>query len=923
MKNKKYVVVDLETTGTSRQDNDRIIQFAAVVIENWQIQDQIAFLVNPEQPITQRISNLTGITNKQLRQQAVFQEHAQAIFELLKDATFVAHNVNFDLPFLQSELTAANLPQLNCAAIDTVELAQVLLPQAPSFKLVDLTHYLKIDHLAPHQADSDALATAILFLKLREHLLNLPAPTLRWLVKEAPNFLRQTGDFITQMAQPLLNTEQSLPDNLVVSHQIVLQKPLAMSESLLSKASFPVTKKQKLALFNEQLQWRPQQAKLMNFVQRKLTQETPLALVDAPTGLGKTLGYLLPVSYQLDQGQKIVVATSTKLLQQQILTKDWPQIEQLRQRHYEVAQLSSAQDYLDLDNFYQLLTRTTKSRQTKLLLLKILVWLTQTTSGNLQELNITNDQTEIFRLLRSSGHRTSGLFMEYDFWQRQLQTARHSSLIVTNQNYLLRHLDLDVWQTAQSVIIDEAANLLQQTLQPQAQFNLAATQTALKHLSDLLYQNRVLLRQFFQQNRRQSWRYTNLAEFEQKFVALTANLQRVSADLMTNYVKQKLTLQQRSGRVQLGFAHAEIKAATITYLKQCSQALQALLAVVWPLLQLYQATKHNSLIVVDRLLQQITNEYLLLQQQLQQLELINQQLTNRQAGGIIITMLDYHNWNSLTLATQVFNQRAVMAALKDQFATVILLGAGLKYQHSFHNFLQQLGYPAAIAQKNKLSLQADFPLAPRLKVYLPSDASSPTMTNFAETLGQQLVTLLRSQTTQTLILFNSLQTLQTVYQAVQLSGLTDEREVLAQSITGSNRRLQKRFALNPTAILLATTSFGTGLNLAPQHLKLVIITQLPFEAPDDPFVKAKNQYWHRQGRNAFQVESLPTTVRRLKQQVGRLIRGPQDQGTLIFLDQRLQTAHYGKLIYQELDLPLLRTDLTVAQISQQLSVVKK
>ncbi|UQS81497.1 DEAD/DEAH box helicase [Bombilactobacillus folatiphilus] len=921
MKNKKYVVVDLETTGTKRHEHDRIIQFAGVVIENFQITNQVSFLINPECLIDDRIHQLTGITNEQLQSQPVFVDVAPQIWQFLQGKVFVAHNVNFDYPFLQTEFTNAGFPELNLAAIDTVELAQVLLPTAPSFKLAELTNYLQITHDKPHQADSDAWATAKLFLQLRKRLLALPVPTMKWLNKFAKNFLRQTGEFIRDVTQNAMIQKSALSSNLVQVRSLVLQKPVAVVSTGLKSSTFPVNRKQKLKLFGTQLQWRAQQTKMMNFVHRKLTQQVPLSLINAPTGLGKTLGYLLPITYQLDQGQKLVVATSTKLLQQQLL-QDVSRVEQLRQQKYSTTVISSPNDYLDLANFYRLLTSEKQHRLLRLMLLKILVWLTQTTTGNLQELNLTNYQTSLFRLIRSNGHPATGIFAPYDFWLRLTKQAEHSDLIITNHSYLLNNLQEQLFQASAGLIIDEASNLLQQTLQPQAQFEFQTTRKALKRLSDLLYQNRVLLRNTFHQNLWQSWQHADLANFQLLFDQLARALTRLSADLVSQYVKTKVPLQKRSVVIQLPLKRDELAQRTLQYLKKSSQQFRLLLEQVGQLVQLSQAVEGNISLALEQVLQQITDEYLILQQQLQQLKAILESLSIwQEPGGLVLTMLNYQDWDSLKLATQIFNQENIIQKLQTQFPITILIDATLKYHNSFHNFLQQLGLSQSIAQKNKLSLQRDFNLEERLKVYLPTDAPYPQQTtDLAQHLTQNILPLLQQNSQQTLILFNSLTLLQAVYQLLGEHEISQQREILAQSVSGSNQRVKKRFALNNQAVLLATSSFGSGVNLAPQNLKLVIVTRIPFEAPDNPFVQAKTNFWRTQGQNFFKVESLPTAARRLKQQAGRLIRDPDDCGALVLLDQRLQTSAYGARLYQDLDLPPLTTELDTEQVTSEIKM---
>lgn len=106
----RYVVVDLETTGNSAKKGDRIIQFSAVVVEGREIKTQFTSFVNPEKPVPPFISELTGIDNGMLEEAPVFSEIAPRIMEILEGSIFVAHNVLFDLPFLQQELKAAGFP---------------------------------------------------------------------------------------------------------------------------------------------------------------------------------------------------------------------------------------------------------------------------------------------------------------------------------------------------------------------------------------------------------------------------------------------------------------------------------------------------------------------------------------------------------------------------------------------------------------------------------------------------------------------------------------------------------------------------------------------------------------------------------------------------------------------------------------------
>ncbi|HEY2421299.1 MAG TPA: exonuclease domain-containing protein, partial [Neobacillus sp.] len=160
----KFVVIDLETTGNLPKKGDKIIQFAAVVIENGKITNEFSSLINPRRTIPIFIEELTGLNNEMVKTAPVFSEIASEVTHLLDGAYFVAHNVLFDLSFLQEELNQAGFEGFYGPVLDTVELARVLYPTADGYKLSDLAEREKLNHDRPHQADSDALVTAELLL---------------------------------------------------------------------------------------------------------------------------------------------------------------------------------------------------------------------------------------------------------------------------------------------------------------------------------------------------------------------------------------------------------------------------------------------------------------------------------------------------------------------------------------------------------------------------------------------------------------------------------------------------------------------------------------------------------------------------------------------------------------------------------------
>lgn len=919
MLNKNYAVVDLETTGTKRKENDRIIQFACSVIENGKITQNINFLINPEKEVSEHIIDLTGITNDQLIGQPVFSDFAKRIIDLLKDKIFVAHNVNFDFPFLNTELTNAGYDPLDIPAIDTVELSQILLPDASSFKLSDLTQYLSIIHNRPHQANSDAFATAKLFLYLKKQLQNLPKPTLETLADLSNNLIRQTGNFIREISQVDQNYERELPQNLIQKKDIILKKPKSMISSKLIKSKYPKNSEKKIQTFAGRIDVRQQQMKMMNFVARKLAQKSKLSLVDAPTGMGKTLGYLFPLSYQLDQGKKAVIATSTKLLQTQLVNESIPLLEQIRERNYSFSVVKSPYNYIDLDNFYHLLHSDYGHRQFNLMKMRILVWLTKTDTGDLTELNLTNYNWDLFKLIRSNGYRISGIFYKYDFWRRIKEQAKYSDILITNHAYLFNNLQ--ELHNNDYLILDEASSLLNDNFDADAKFEIGETNEAIKKISDTIYQQRVFIREYFKDNRVNSWTHNDLSELQTYFDNYDHQIEILKADLMENYVKKQVPLNKRQQFIFLPIEDKFVKQQTLSYLKSVLKSLRDILNKCSKLLNLYNNVHKNAALEMSRLMLHIRIEYLRILGQEQKLDSVIERLGSLTArNGLIISMRNYDNWNSIKLSDHVLVLSNMLKELSKHFKTTILVGAALAYQHSFKNFIQKLDI-GNIGRANKIILKRDYSLTNKIKIYVPSDSINPRDDeSYEEHIASQVYQITENNDWQTLFMFNSLETLRMVYEQLKLTDLPGKRELLAQNVNGTNAKLQKRFSLNNSAVLLASNAFGEGLNLSAKSLKVLVITRLPFDSPSDPITKLKNNYWKSQGKNPFTNESLPAATRKLKQQIGRLIRNPDDRGVLIFLDNRISEARYGKKMYKELALPPQVKDLDVNTISNNLNI---
>ena len=412
-----FAVVDLETTGT-RRGQDRIIQFGCAIIKNRQIIKTYSFLINPEADIPQAVQNLTGIKPTDVINQPVFKKYAAQIEDILQDTVFVAHNINFDLPFLNAELAANSFPKLHNRAIDTVELSKIAFPTLPSYRLSDLTHSLNLKHTNPHQADSDAYATASLLLKIFDKLETLPQSTLNTLTSLSKGLLRDTQFIFKEISEFTRQEKRPLPKKYRQVHSLVLKKQdQVLHSDNAKKAIFPKSDEDKKQLFKGKLEFRPAQVNLINKLHAFFNNERKAILVEAPSGTGKSFSYLFSCLYNLYRGQKLVIATPTMILQNQLIEKDLPLALQVSGLDLSSQVVKASRHYLDLDGFEQSLKKKTENQETLILKMKILIWLTETSTGDLDELHTTNFAAPYFAQVQHPGDaRVGTVFSPYDFW---------------------------------------------------------------------------------------------------------------------------------------------------------------------------------------------------------------------------------------------------------------------------------------------------------------------------------------------------------------------------------------------------------------------------------------------------------------------------------------------------------------------------
>lgn len=194
----RFVVVDVETTGTSHASGDRVTEVAAVIVEGGNIEEGFHSLVNPARPIPWRITELTGISDAMVAGAPAFHEIVEPLAAVLGARTFVAHNAPFDWGFLGMEFARAGRADvLTGTPLCTVRLARRLLAHLPRRNLDSVAYHYGVEIESRHRALGDARATAHVLLGLLRDLDRQGIDTMdslqEWLTRRLPRVKRRTG----------------------------------------------------------------------------------------------------------------------------------------------------------------------------------------------------------------------------------------------------------------------------------------------------------------------------------------------------------------------------------------------------------------------------------------------------------------------------------------------------------------------------------------------------------------------------------------------------------------------------------------------------------------------------------------------------------------------------------------------------------
>ena len=928
-----FVAIDVETTGLEA-GTDEIIEIAAVKFNGDQVLETYQQLVKPRHALPLKITRLTGISDDMLKDAPRFSEIAPDLVRFVKSYPLIGHSVGFDLKMLQAQGM-----RFGQASYDTFDMATLLIPQAPAYRLSALAATLGVTHDDAHRALSDADVTRQIFLHMLRRIESLDLSTLS-------EISRLTAKLEWPLRDLFGEVERNKAKNVFLeagqkNEETSASAEAALEASLRATASEPTPLKPTgdtnpidlgavrrffapdgaLGSTFDGYEQREQQVEMSEQVAAAFNNSDAV-MVEAGTGTGKGMAYLVPAAmFAAQRGERVIISTNTINLQDQLFFKDIPALQRImaadntlpinKKRKnaadppFTAALLKGRGNYLCLRRYKDLRRDGRLLSEEIKTLLKVQLWLPSTTSGDKAELLLMDKENTAWGRVNATPETCTGArcpdFKEcYFFKARRAAEAAH--LIVVNHALMLADMasEAQVLPEYDHIIIDEAHNLEDVATD---QFGFSVNQTQLLDFLDSLFETggaQTSAGLFAELPRHFQHSATGSGDLEKANAiaqaagpAVTRARQSVydCFNLLTAFMAQSPDSSAYDARLRI----------TDSVRKSENWGV---VERAWDNLSIQITAIGDALGKLDTLLGELKDAELLDYDML----LLRVQSLRRYATEVRINIGYIINGGDEQKITWLVYERArdtlalhaaplsvaelLEANLFSQKATVALASATMAVGGDFTYIKDRIG----LREPEELQLESPFDYQKQALLYLPNDIPEPNQRGYQQALEETLIGLCTATGGRALVLFTANSALRQTYKAIQEPLEEQGIAVLGQGIDGSRRNLLERFKEFPRTVLLGTTSFWEGVDVVGDALSVLVIAKLPFSVPNDPIYTARSEGFD----DAFNEYAVPQAILRFKQGFGRLIRSREDRGIVAVLDKRLLSKKYGQIFLDSL-----------------------
>lgn len=923
----QWIALDLETTGLS-PSSDAIIEVGAVRFRGSETLDTLSTFVNPQRQLSEFIVGYTGITQADV-DAAPSPSAALDEFRAFVGADpIVGHNIRFDLGFLAA--AGLNLTNPTC---DTWDLAFVLRPGASSYALSKLAVELGVGHDRPHRALDDAAATARVFASLIAEAAELEIDVLSELDRAA----RRSGSKLAYAMAGLAGTAAAglaeAADSPTLGFDIAAIRHRIQSAPALRTVREPVpvdTDAVTAALevggpldrSMQGFEHRKEQVQMARAVAETINAyaagDEGRLIVEAGTGVGKSLAYLLPAAlYALSNNARVVVSTNTINLQEQLLSKDLPIVTEalsamaasgnsgLDASRLRATQLKGRSNYLCLSRLLSLRASEFVSEPDARMLSKLLVWLRSTATGDRSELNLGNRAAaEPWNRLSAQGASGCSGVAGTCFLRSAREQASSAHLVIVNHALLMADLATDgsILPEHDLLIVDEAHHL-EESATRQLGFEIGQA-NAQEHVAAIAGQGGLLARAAdmvrakpVSDSRRQT-----VEKIAGEVSAISPRIRESLAGLLA----EAGSVAESSDEGQGGGdrPRRELRVTRATRAQPAWSGLEA----SWERTDILLAELSDALSRLVNAIEELDGAdlpgYTGLMLDAADTGRENDQLRLRLSEFFPKPQSDSVYWVArspqMGRRPPQIGLHAAPLSVGDRLeemvysrtGAVVMTSATLAADGSFGHLVDRTGFDHA----RQLLVGSPFDYPNAALVCLPDDLPEPSSWAYQGVMEQAVVDAAVAAGGHTMVLFTSYASLQQATKAIRPSLRPHDISVLAQGTDGTPHRIVADFKENPRSVILGTASFWEGVDLPGDSLKVLMVTRLPFAVPTDPIVAARSEMFE----DPFRQYSVPEAILRLRQGFGRLIRTSSDRGVAVILDRRIISKGYGKTFARSL-----------------------
>lgn len=896
----KYIFLDLETTGID-PNTDGIVEIGAVKTESGIVTGEFHTLVNPAD---------LGPTGPKL-------------LGFIGSIPIVGHNISFNIAFLEKGLKC----NISNPVLDMLDFLHFLLPTAGSYRLDGLKADLGTDGEVYHRALDDARTACRVFFNCLERLRRLDTAVLLRVLELLGN---RDGYFAITITKIITRTLKSFPESKALAPFAYMldrleepglfiekRRDFSASAPQMSSLHKHLEPDGSMASSNPHYKYRSGQAEMLEAVSRGF-QESNHMVIEAGTGTGKSMAYLLPaVVWALTNKTRVVVATHTINLQEQLISKDLPEIRDSLNLEISSVLVKGRNNYLCLRRWEEKMQNAEAMNNHEVMFcLKLLTWLTETYQGDRSELNISGLQAQYWNELGSDQETCIGPACRHHhrhcFVSKARRQAEAADILIVNHSLLLADLKMQhrFLPSFDYLIIDEAhhleecateqlgrvinTNQIRSSLMSMTRgFSgglgpglLNQVRQAVKNNPDLFgsYGDKpgILIDEAFERVKNIN---DSIDEIEMFFSAWTPYGAVETEDEAIRV--SRITEHHRAEKAWEGF-----EALTDNFCFRTSLLIQTLDRIA----RLFNFQENSGPTGFEPLVKDIGYQSGYLAD-------VNDGLKTFCFG-----LNDSVFWIELTRAPkQELKFRCAPVSVSDQLSSglfqskksILLTSATISVDGSFEHFMKRVGLDGFDDDRViRKIIVSPFNYEKQAALYVIKDLSDPAAGgdngDFAEDITPVIGDVARIFGGKMLVLFTSHKMLRSVYYKLQPLLGQEGITLLGHGIDGGRTRLAEIFRGNDKTVLFGTSSFWEGIDLPGEILKCVVIVRLPFAPPTSPVIEARVEEIAAKNKDPFYTYMVPEAIIKLKQGFGRLIRTEEDEGVVLVLDRRLVDRKYGR-----------------------------